>query len=139
MNFEQVRQLQNHNSPFDTFIGTRITDIAEGYARAELPLQKEHYNSIGSVHGGCLFSLADAVAGAAAMSTGYNATTMDASFYFMRPAIGKTRLIAEAREMKRGHRVFVYRVTIRDQDGNLLSEGIFSYMSLGSRIELPQP
>lgn len=136
MNFDEIKRLRNMDSPFDNHIGVRITDIAEGYARAELPLKPEHYNAIGSVHGGCLFALADSVAGAASLSTGYHATTMDASFYYMRPAIGKTRLIGEARELKRGQRVFLYRVTIRDQDGNLLSEGTFSYMTLGKRLDL---
>ena len=51
-------------------IGAQMTKITEGHAWAELTVQPNQQNLIGSVHGGILMTFADVVAAAAAWSYG---------------------------------------------------------------------
>ena len=70
MDFERLKEHRNHLNAFANYIGLHITQLGEGSARAEMPVTKDHLNPIGSVHGGCLATMADVVGGAAASSYG---------------------------------------------------------------------
>ena len=39
--------------------GARLTEVREGYARAELTVEERHLNAVGVCQGGALFTLAD--------------------------------------------------------------------------------
>ena len=51
---------------FIELIGIKIIEADEGYCKAELKVNDRHLNPLGTVHGGCLYTLADTVAGFAA-------------------------------------------------------------------------
>lgn len=134
MDFEKLREYRNRQNAFANFIGLTVTEIRPVAAKTEMPVTENHMNPIGSVHGGCLSTMADVTGGAAACSYGLQITTLDCSLHYLRPGLGATCLYGEARELKRGKRVLVYDVSIRDQRGTVLAEGIYSYMSLDSQI-----
>lgn len=136
MNCEKLKEYFNEKNAFCKFIGVKIVEIEEGYARGELVVKPEHLNPINSVHGGCHFTLADTIGGTAASSYGNYVTTVDSSFHYVRPAINTTKLIVTSREIKRGKKLLVYDVSVCNQDEVLLSEGIFTYMNLGKSIDL---
>ena len=48
-----------------------ILDMKQGFVKAKMLVTKEILNPYGSVHGGCLYSLADIVTGVAACTYGY--------------------------------------------------------------------
>lgn len=136
MDFEKLIIHRNEKNNFANLLGIRITKISEGYAQAEMSTNPKLLNPIGSLHGGCLFSIADTVGGAAACSHGEYVTTIDSNIHYLRAGINKKKLIATATELKRGKRVLVYNISIKDQDDVELAVGIFSFMSLGKPIEL---
>lgn len=134
MDYTRLKNHRNRLNAFANMIGLSITEIGQGTARTELNITPDHLNPIGSVHGGCLATVADVTGGAAASSYGWQVTTLDCSLHYLRPGLNVSRLYGEARELKRGKRTLVYDVTIRDQAGTVLREGIYTYMSLGKRI-----
>jgi len=66
---ERARAAPAWVSPFLGHIGLEIESMADGRARAILPLRRELLNSLGIAHGGVIATLLDTVAGAAAYST----------------------------------------------------------------------
>lgn len=136
MDYEKLLEWRNRDNAFSKITGIRVTEISEGYAKADIPVSEKHLNPIGSVHGGCLFTLMDAVGSAAASSHGYHVTTVDASVHYLRAGLQTTRLIASTREIKCGKKILAYDISVTDQDGKVLAEGIFTYMSLGKEIVL---
>lgn len=136
MDFEKMKDFRNCKNEFGKLLGIVITDIQPGTSEVVMEIRESMKNPIGSVHGGCLFTIADTAGGAAASSYGYHITTVDSSFYYLRAGLDTRSLKAAAEVIKHGKRMTVVRVSVEDQDGVVLAEGIFNYMSLGREIEL---
>lgn len=136
MDYEKLRIMRNEQNAFGNLAGVRIVEIREGYARTELDVKPELLNPIGSLHGGCLFTMADITGGSAAVSHGEQVTTADADIRYLLPGINVKKLTAESREIKKGKNLFVYQVDIRDEKERLLAAATLTYMSLHRKIEL---
>lgn len=130
MDFEKLIQKRNQDSRFTAGMGIQTTEIREGYAKGEVDVTAGHLNTIGSVHGGCIFSLADTIAGSAAVSRGETLTTVSGNINYLSPALHTRRLTAEAREIKRGKNICVYEVDISDETGRLLAKASFTYFNI---------
>lgn len=136
MDYEKLIRVRQQRNAFCNSIGLEVTEIGPGCARSRLTLRKDHMNPVGSVHGGCIFTMADTTAGSAASSYGIQATTLDSSIHFLRPGMNTDCLYAEATEIKHGKRVSVYAVDVTDAEGNLLAHATFTYASLGKPIDM---
>ena len=139
IDFHKLVQYRNERNPFSVDAGVEIIEIKEGYAKAVLRVDERKVNPIGSVHGGCLFTLADTTAGSAATSHGVWMTTLYADFHFMRPALHQKTLYAEANEIKRGANISLYSVSITDEEGAELVRATFTFASLHKPIEDMDP
>jgi len=139
IDFHKLVQYRNERNPFSVDAGVEIIEIKEGYAKAVLRVDERKVNPIGSVHGGCLFTLADTTAGSAATSHGVWMTTLDADIHFMRPALHQKTLYAEANEIKRGANISLYSVSITDEEGAELVRATFTFASLHKPIEDMDP
>jgi acyl-CoA thioesterase len=69
-----------------------------------MTLHPHHWNGLGTVHGGALFTLADFSFAAACNSHGTVAVAIDANITFMKAISGGT-LIAEAREIAKNFKL----------------------------------
>ncbi len=110
--------LSNHD--FGKFIGVHFLERGEGTCKARLDIRPEHTNPIGTVHGGCLFTLADAVCGIAASSMGSICTTVNSNIQFLNAAFWPKYLIAEARPKKLGRKIRTFLVEIWDDKDVLI-------------------
>ncbi len=135
MDYKQLIQFRDGGNHFTREMGIQTVEIQEGFAKVILPVRESHTNFLGSVHGGCLFSIADSVAGAAASSYGNYSTTVNASIHYLAPAIGVKELTGEAKVIKHGKRLSVFQVEIRNESGKLLVQGEFTYYDMGKKIE----
>jgi len=135
MDFEKLLETRNLKNKFDRHVGIQITKMQVGYAKGEINIADHHVNIIRSVHGGCIFSLADTVAGSAAVSHGELVTTVSANINYLSPAIGVKKLAAEAVEIKYGKNISVYDVSISDENEKLIAKGTFSYYNLKTSAE----
>lgn len=134
VSMEEIRQFRQKYNHFMNLLGGEILELQEGYSLYRLPVQEQFYNPIGSVHGGVLFSLADAAAGNAAASYGMKMTTMDSSFHYLAPAMGSRELLCEARVIKHGKTVSVFSTEVRDEKGTNIAYGTFTYYNLGTPL-----
>ena len=79
MDYEKIRKLRNDHNYFARMFGLEVTRIEEGRAESRVRVTDQLYNPIGSIHGGCLYTIADVTCGAAVASYGIKATTMQSS------------------------------------------------------------
>ena len=127
---EALRKKRNDANVFAKKMGLMITEMHEGHAETHLPVTDDLLNPIGSIHGGCMYTVADVSGGAAAHSFGSMVTTLEGSLHFLRPGLNCTELIGTGDVVKRGKKVLVVDVSVLNQDHVELAHGIFSYMAI---------
>jgi len=98
-----------------------LLEAAEGCAKAKMTLYPHHWNGIGTVHGGALFTLADFCFAAACNSHGRLAVAIEANITFMKPA-STGALYAEAREIAKNFKLGSYVVEVRSDQGELIAQ-----------------
>lgn len=118
--YEKLMNFLNTRDDFCRSSGMRITAIREGYAEAVLDVEKRHFNGIGTVQGGALFTLADFACAAGINSFGKQASSLSASVSFLRPGIGLQRLTAKANLVRKGQRTVVFDVDVFAENGKML-------------------
>lgn len=134
MNAEALCQMIEENS-FAKTIGLEMLELREGYAEGRIPVKEESKNPLGTMHGGCLYSLADIVSGTAATLRGNYVTTVSGEFSFLRPAADTQYVTAKAQEIRFGKNLAVYRVDLVDDAGTVLDIATFTFFDLGKKIE----
>ncbi|MFC7097769.1 PaaI family thioesterase [Halobaculum marinum] len=109
--------------PFADHMGMEVTEAADGYAVAELPMTEELSSVPGRAiaHGGVTYALADTAAGAAVISLHHKPTpTVDMRMDYLAPAT--TDLRAEAEVVRDGASVASAEVRIEDVDGTHVAD-----------------
>ncbi|MDQ0681287.1 uncharacterized protein (TIGR00369 family) [Streptomyces achromogenes] len=118
--------------PVAAALGFTLEEAEHGRAVFVLVPGEEHYNPIGSVHGGVFATLLDSAAGCAVQSvlpqgTGY--TSLDLTLKFLRPVTvdtGKIRAIGTV--LHGGRRTALAQAELRDSEDRLLAQAISSCM-----------
>ena len=129
---EEFLKYIHENNTFATFLGVQVLEVKPGYAMGELKIQDHHKNAVGSVHGGCAFTLADTLGAVASSFGGTRMITLSGDFHFLSAAMdGSEKLIGKAREVKYGKKIQVYDLEISDDTGKLIAKGTFSYYNTG--------
>lgn len=120
------------NAPgqFSAEIHIRITQVAPGHAEGVLDVHPENLNLLGIVHGGCLATLADTVAGLCIAATGSSCVTASYSMNFLRPAAGK-QIFCVAQAEKMGRHICVIRAKLADDAGEPVAAGDFTFCVTG--------
>jgi acyl-CoA thioesterase len=106
---------------FARYLGVEMLDYGDGNASARMEIKAYHLNSAGSLHGGAIFSLADAAFSAASNSHGTLAVAINVSISFCK-AVTKGTLIAEAREVAINPKLAIYLIDVRDEAGGLVAQ-----------------
>ena len=105
---------------FAKHLGVEILEYSPGKAKARMKLQQHHLNSAGTVHGGAIFSLADAVFSVASNSHGTLAMAINVSISFFK-AVKTGTLVAEGREVSFNPKLATYLIDVKDEDGNAVA------------------
>ena len=103
-------------SPYAHLLGIKLIDRHDGYARLQMQVKEEHLNSLGTAHGGLIFSLGDTAFALCCNYGGKVAVAIDISVQYMAPAVEGDVLVAEAREIKRTRSLSFCRVEVRNRD-----------------------
>jgi acyl-CoA thioesterase len=120
MDMTTIQTFFNSADAFARHNGMTITELGEGYARAEMELMPFHLNGAQTVHGGALFTLADFAFAAASNSRGRVALSINSSISIFQGA--KTgKLLAEAREISCTPKLASFEASIRNEGGDLLA------------------
>jgi len=107
--------------PFAGHLGIEFLLIEKGHAVSRMTLGKEHKNFMGMIHGGAIFSIADATFGAAANSGGTRSMAIHVSIDFLAPPGDTAYLEADVRETARAGRGGHYQMEVRNESGELVA------------------
>jgi acyl-CoA thioesterase len=111
-----------HGDPWGRTLGIEILALDRGFCRVGLVVQSHMVNFQGYPHGGVIFSLADIAFGAACNSHGEPAVALNMTISYLTAVPAGSRLIAEAREIKRGRRAGFYEVKVTSEAGALVAQ-----------------
>ena len=114
-------------APIQALLGYALVEAEEGRVVFELEPGEQHYNPIGSVHGGVTATLLDSAMGAAVHSTlpqGSAYVTLEVKFNLVRAVRRDTgRVRAEGRVIHCGNTVATAEASLRDGEDRLLAHG----------------
>ena len=113
--------------PIALLLGFRGVEARPGEAVFELEPGPQHYNPIGSVHGGVALTLLDSAMGCAIhtlLDVGVRYTTLEVKTNFVRAITAETGVIrCEGRVIHKGRRVATAEGRVVDAAGKLLAHG----------------
>jgi len=118
--------------PISVLLGFRGVFAEPGRAVFELTPGPQHYNPIGSVHGGIALTLLDSAMGCAVHTTlgpGVGYTTLEVKTNFVRTITAETGPIrCEGIVIHSGSRIATAEGKLTDEDGKLLAHGTTTCM-----------
>lgn len=133
MDEAKVRQYFS-NDVFARECGIELLHVGPGEARVRMPLRPEHFNAVGIVHGGAVFTIADFAFAVASNSHGTLAVALNANINFVKAA-HEGALSAEAREVTCSRRVGTYDVRVTNDAGELIA--LFTGLAYRKNEPLP--
>ena len=135
MDYCKYMEYYNENNTYMRYNGMKLVVLKRGYAEVELELNDNSLSIQGILHGGAIFTLADAAAGAAAKSYGIVCVTLNSNINFIKSTkTGKVKAIAK--EIHQGETIGDYRVNIIDENNNMLAWCTFTMFFTGVVIEI---
>ena len=117
---QNIKDYFKHDQ-FAKLANIELLSVSPGRSTAKMPLHPHHFNSLKTVHGGAIFTLADFAFAAAANSHGTVAVAINVNITFMKAASTGT-LWAEAREVSKNFKIGTYLVEIKDDQGDLVAQ-----------------
>lgn len=115
-------------------LGLEFIEIKPGYAKSRIKFSKKLCNPYNSIHGGCLYSIADITAGYAACGYGFYVTTISGNMNYVRPATNSEFIYCEAKVVRQGRKVCVYNVELFDDNNELLQNGSFNFYVMSKEV-----
>lgn len=130
---EILREIYENNEYMQT-LGIELLEIRTGYTKARMKVKKEICNPYGSVHGGCLFSLADIIAVIAGSTYGNFTSTVSGNMNYVSPAMNTEYIYCTAEVVRQGKKISVYNVTLVNDDEEILENGSFTLYTLKEKV-----
>ena len=126
--YERILNFLNENDHFAKEKGMVITRLEEGLSEAVLTASERHFNGVGIIMGGALFTLTDFAFAAGLNSFGFRAVGMNASTSFLKPGKGVpgAKFTARARLVSKTRRTAVFDVNVYDDMDRLLTHSIMT-------------
>jgi uncharacterized protein (TIGR00369 family) len=118
--------------PIARLLGFTLAEVEPGRVVFECAPGEQHYNPIGTVHGGLACTLLDSAMGCAVQTTlpqGQGYTSIDITVSYLRPILADSgRLRCEGRVTKPGSRVAFAEGALRDGNDRLVATATSSLM-----------
>jgi len=125
MNIEEVREFFKNDRYATDTTGIRIEEADEGMSRVSLILDERHKNALGHVMGAVYTTMIDFAFAVASNCGGTPTVTLQTSVSFMHSAKGPA-LEARAERINETGKTCVYRVSVTDEDGTLLTQAVIT-------------
>lgn len=124
-NLEQVKVFENYE----------IENWEEGQVTLTTKIVDSSLNYYGNAHGGYLFTLCDQVSGLVAISTGYEAVTLQSNINYLRAGRLDDLLTVIGTCVHNGRTTKVVDVHIKNQKDEMVTTAIFTMFVTGERKE----
>lgn len=118
---DQQQDGEPGDDPYCETLGITYETIEPGFARTRLEVEERHLNFQGALHGGAIFSLADAAFAAAGNAGDESSVALEANVSFLAPVPPGSTLIAEANRTHSGGRTAQYELTVSLESGDLVA------------------
>ncbi|HXL82453.1 MAG TPA: PaaI family thioesterase [Pyrinomonadaceae bacterium] len=118
--------------PYARLLGIQLEKAAPGEATLTLAIRPELTQNHGVVHGGAIASLLDTATAFAILTLlepDERVTTVDLTISYLRPAV-EGKLLATARVLRQGRRLFTVSAELVDSGGTLLTTALSTYIRL---------
>ena len=115
-----LKEILNNGDKFAKENGIQLTEVREGFARAEMTVEERHLNAAGVCQGGVYFTLADLTFAAVTNSHGPVSLGVQNSITYLQSARKGDRLIVETEETFNHHRLPFCQTRVTNQNGELL-------------------
>lgn len=122
--YREVIAKDGFHSPIGRLLGIALTEIHEGEAKFEMKIRPDHHNSVGTVQGGVLATMADAAMGisfGSILSENDKFATMEFKINFISP-VKEGNLNAMGKILHAGKRTCLTECEIRTSDGKLIAK-----------------
>lgn len=123
------------SSAFYKLLNMKIEEACDNYARLSIEIEEKHVQFQGAVHGGVIASLADSAAAWAIYGSNNlkgTPVTVEMKINFLIP-VQSGKLIAEARNVHEGSKIFVSDVDVKNEKGDLVAKSLVTYYLLKAR------
>lgn len=107
--------------PIGSFLGMRLVELAEGYAKVAMKLKPEYRTFNDYTFGGIIMSVADQAFACATNSMGRPSIATQFNIHFIAGPGLEDELIAEGRVVRKGRRVDISEITVTNQEGKLIA------------------
>ena len=111
----------NTTDRFAASIGAQLTEVKEGYAKAEMTVEEHHLNGGNVCQGGAIYTLADLSFAAVSNSHGLLTLGIANNITFLKSAQLGDRLIAECTETFNHHKLPYCDIKVTNQKGELIA------------------
>ena len=126
----RLKERINRPGSFSVENGMTVTEVKDHWCRGELAVRPSSLNPRGSVHGGCLCTLMDTVAGVAACTDGRGCVTLNCSISYLRPARDTGKVYCETRLIKGSRSTVVMEAILTDDRDKLVATGTYTFFLL---------
>jgi acyl-CoA thioesterase len=117
----QITQKMLEHDAFSRWLGVELLDIGSGYCRLQMTIREEMLNGFYIAHGGITYSLADSAFAFASNSRGQQAVSIHTAIHHVKSLKAGDTIIAHAEEEHKNHKIGVYKVTVTNQENELVA------------------
>lgn len=125
----------NKGDRFANSIGAQLTELREGYAKAELTVEERHLNGAGVCQGGVMYTLADLAFAGVANCHGTLTLGISNTITFLKSGQLGDRISAECTEVYDHHKLPYCDMKVTNQNGELLA--VMTGLAYRMRKEFP--
>lgn len=111
-------------------LGVKFTKMEKGYVEAEIPIEEQHTNIYGIVHGGTFYTLADTASGFAARTYGVRVVTINGNMNYLAAGKDTSKIVCHAKVVKCGRSIAVASADVFDDKEKLLANASFTFCVL---------
>jgi len=129
---EQLRR-KFDESPCAMFLGMKLEELSEGYAKVKLELREEFLNWDNMIHGGIIATLLDQAFGCACNTMDNIHVAIQMNIHFLSAAPVGENIYAESRIIRAGKRVGASEMTVSDSEGKVIARASGATVSMGPR------
>ncbi len=101
-------------------LGIELVEVSDGRARVKMDIKDIHLNSVNTVHGGAIFTLADFAFAIAANSHGSIAVALNVNISFLK-AVSEGTLFADAEEVSINPKIATYNIRVFNEKNELIA------------------
>ena len=117
---------------YSRHLGIEFDHVEEGFARLRMPVGEHHLQSVLTVHGGIVATIADAAAAQAlhtVLDEGELFSSIELKINYLSPTRSGDTLVGEGRIIRRGGRIAVADMEVREEASNrLVAKGLHTFI-----------